>query len=318
MYSARVTRGENPYELLGVERTASQDEIKSAYRRLALRYHPDRNPGDETAEERFKAVSQAYATLRDPDSRARYDRLGDAGGRPEWNEVDWQSIFREAEVRIDWNARTGNPVFDMFFGAMTGMLRSSGLLPGQDLEVGLTLPITAARRGGKRTVRVPGPSVCPSCGGSGVASGVTCPGCSGRGFLRHGSTIEVMVPNGVKPGTRLRIKGLGGPGTPPGDVYVKLDVHLPDGVELRGRDLHGEIYLAPFEFSRGATGTVAGVRVTVPRGSRNGDQVRVPGGGLGGDLYVTVREDTWRGLRRLAGDAVRSLSRDSTPLLAKE
>ena len=110
----------NPYEVLGLSSSADAAEIKTAYRRLALQYHPDRNPGDKGAEERFKEISEAYATLRDPEARARYDRFGSTrpqASRPDFNTVDWQTIFQEADIDIDWSQRnavprTGNAVFD--------------------------------------------------------------------------------------------------------------------------------------------------------------------------------------------------------------
>ena len=102
----------NPYEVLGLSATADAAEIKTAYRRLALQYHPDRNPGDKEAEERFKEISEAYATLRDPETRARFDRFGNTrpqASRPDFNTVDWQTIFQEADIKIDWSQRGAAP-----------------------------------------------------------------------------------------------------------------------------------------------------------------------------------------------------------------
>ncbi|HEX7004615.1 MAG TPA: DnaJ domain-containing protein [Trueperaceae bacterium] len=313
----------NPYQVLGVERTATQDEIKSAYRKLALQYHPDRNPGDKQAEEKFKAVSEAYATLRDPESRARFDRYGNAGGRPDFETVDWQTIFREAEINVDWDLhrgmpKTGNAVFDMLFGAVTGMMRSSGLLPGEHRDISVDLPVPLARSGGSVRVRVPGPSICPTCRGSGRARGGTCPACGGRGQQRGGSLVDVEVPPGVKPGTKLRLRGLGGPGTPPGDVFVTLGVDLPEGVVRRGGDLLAELFVTAWELDRGVNSEVLGMPVRIPAGTRDGSTLRFTSGGLGGDLLLTVREDLWRGLRRMGKDRLQQLTRGGLPLAAKE
>ena len=313
----------NPYQVLGVERNATQEEIKSAYRKLALKYHPDRNPGDKQAEERFKEVSEAYATLRDPESRARFDRYGNAGGRPDFETVDWQTIFREADIKVDWDLhrgmpKTGNAVFDMLFGAVTGMMRNSGLLPGEHREIAVDLSVGLARSGGSVRVRVPGPSVCPTCQGSGRSGGGACPACGGRGIQRGGSLIDVQVPQGMKPGTRLRLRGLGGPGTPPGDVFVTLEVNLPDGVARRGGDLLAELYLTAWELDRGVTSEVLGFPVRIPPGTRDGATLRFVSGGLGGDLLLTVREDLWRGLRRIGKDWLQQLTRGGLPLAAKE
>ncbi|MEX2502677.1 MAG: DnaJ domain-containing protein, partial [Trueperaceae bacterium] len=135
-----ATGSNDPYQVLGVPRDATADQIKTAYRRKALENHPDRNPGDADAEERFKRISEAYATLRDPDKRAWVDRGGHASGRPapDFQQVDWHDLFREADVKVHFPEgapRTGNAVFDALFGAMTGMLRNQGMLPGEDREV---------------------------------------------------------------------------------------------------------------------------------------------------------------------------------------
>lgn len=315
--------GQNPYQVLGVEPDAGQDEIKAAYRKLALRFHPDRNPGDQQAEERFKEVSEAYATLRDPDSRARFDRYGNSGGRPDFETVDWQSVFREADIHVDWNLhrgapKTGNAVFDMLFGAVTGMMRNSGLLPGEHRDLEAEVPVALARLGGPLRVRVSGPSICPKCRGSGREGGAACANCGGRGIVRSGSRVDVQVPSGVRSGTKLRLRGLGGPGTPPGDVFVTLRVALPEGVRQVGSELHTDIYLTPLETTRGVTTTVLGLPVRVPEGTRDGTVLRIPGGGLNGDLVVTVRQDLWRGLRRMGKDWLQQLTGEGLPIAAKE
>ena len=308
----------NPYDVLGVPKTADADEIRSAYRRLALQYHPDRNPGDGAAEERFKEISEAYATLRDPESRARYDRFGDASagsafggaGRPDFSTVDWQTVFREADINVDWGARgagsgevprTGNAVFDALFGVMTGMMRTSGLLPGEDRAVDLSVSVAEARAGTTRRVRVPGPSVCATCRGTGLEAGAPCPVCGGHGVLRGGSDVEVEVPKGVRDGVKLRLKGLGGPGGPPGDAFVTVTVRVPAGAELVGGELKVPVAVTPLEASRGASIPLndLGVTLDVPKGAVDGQTLRVEGGGLGGrDLVATLEVGVWRGLLR--------------------
>jgi DnaJ-class molecular chaperone len=299
----------DPYELLGVARDATAEEIKAAYRKAALRDHPDRNPGDREAEERFKAISEAYATLRDPDKRAWVDRGGPAAGgpRPDFSTVDWQTIFAEADVRVDFGQgvpRTGNAVFDALFGAMTGMLRQQGVLPGEDRAVTLAIDLTTAREGGAARVRVPGPSVCAACRGTRLGDdGRPCTACGGRGVRQRGDVVEVRVPPGVRDGGKLRLRGLGGPGRPPGDALVTLSVRLPDGVRRVGDELHAELSVTPLEARSGVRTRLHGVPVTVPPGASDGTVVRVPGGGLAGaDLRVTVRERVWRGLARWARD----------------
>jgi len=307
----------NPYEVLGVERSASADEIKSAYRKLALKYHPDRNPGDAEAEERFKELSEAYATLRDPASRERFDRYGTTrpeASRPDFNTVDWQTVFREADINIDFDGRggsmprTGNVMFDVMFGALTGMMRNSGLLPGENRELTLEFPLEEARAGGSRRVRIPGPSVCPECRGGGVLeSGQACTTCAGQGVLRSGSHVDVSVPAGVRDGVKLRLKGLGGPGRPPGDVLVNVDLRVPNNVRLAGNDIHVAVPVTPLEGSRGGTVMVLGVPSKLPAGAKDGEQLRVPQAGLnGGDMIVTLSLDVWKGLLRNVKDWMRT------------
>lgn len=312
----------NPYQVLGVPEDASAADIKTAYRKLALRYHPDRNPGDAEAEEQFKRISEAYATLRDPEARARFDRYGpdvERGGyAPDFSTMDWQTIFREADIPMDWDARggaprTGNAVFDALFGVMTGMFRNAGLLPGETREVTLRVPLGVARGGAVRRVRVPGPSVCPRCRGARVLDGERCPDCGGSGVRNGRAEVDVRVPAGVKHGTRLRLRGMGGPGNPPGDLFVRLEVDLPEHARVVGNEVHADLYLTPLEAARGIDTHFEGVPVHVPGGLPAGRTVRVAGGGLDrGDLVLTVHHDVWRGLWRGTADWFRRLAEGRT------
>ena len=306
----------DPYQVLGVERDADADAIKRAYRALALRHHPDRNPGDAAAEEQFKRISEAYATLRDPDARARFDSYGHvgrgpAGAQPDFSHVDWRVIFQEADIPMDWSRRgdvptTGNVVFDALFRGVTTMFRQAGLLPGEDREVRVRIDIATARRGGSQRVGLPGPLRCDTCRGLGRDEHGTCPSCGGSGRLARGVSVDVRVPPGVRAGTKLRLAGMGGPGQPPGDAYVVVDVAVPSSARLQGRDLITEVFLTPLEAARGVATSVLGMPLRVGAGVRDGQQLRVAGGGLGGDLLVTVRTDVWRGLGRAALDGARS------------
>jgi molecular chaperone DnaJ len=334
---------QDPYEVLGVPRDASADAVRRAFRERALRDHPDRNPGDAAAAERFKAASEAYATLRDGAARSRYDAYVAAGGargvghgsrpgaggvpggyaggfpggpRPDFATVDWRSVFQEADVPVDWHRygaggsapTVGNVVFDVLFRGVTQAFRQAGLLPGEDRTVALRLDLDTARQGGTRRIHVRGPVACPACApGSGAAT-ASCPTCGGRAVLRYGTEVDVRVPAGVRPGQKLRLQGMGGPGRPPGDAYVEIDVALPLGVTRQGRDLWSEVYLTPLETARGAVVTVAGTRVRVAAGVRDGQRLRVAGAGIGGgDLLVTLRHDVWRGAARAVGDALQSV-----------
>ena len=306
-----VPADRDPYQVLGVPRDATADQIKAAYRKKALENHPDRNPGDTEAEERFKRISEAYATLRDPEKRAWIDRGGSAGGgpAPDFRTVDWQDVFREAEVHVHipkGAPRTGNAVFDVLFGAMTGMLRSQGVLPGEDRDVDLTIDLKTAREGGTATVRIPGTAVCAVCRGTRLHDdGTPCLACDGRGF-RKGSQVEVTVPPKVRDGVTLRLRGLGGPGRPPGDALVQVRVQLPPGVERVGDELHVELPITPKEGREGTVTRVLGHEVRIPPGTDDGSTVRISGGGLAGaDLRATVKHRVWRGLGRQLRDMMR-------------
>ncbi len=313
---ARVLR--SPYETLGVDKSATDDDIKSAYRRLAMRYHPDRNPNDKEAEEKFKEVSEAYATLRDPETRAKFDRYGrvDTGyTQPDFSQTNWQTVFQEADIKFDWSQhqnipRSGNLFFDVLFGAMTSMMRSSGLLPGEDKALTLELPLEDARQNTQRRLRVPGPSVCVQCRGSGHYGQAACPVCDAKGINRSGSEVDVVVPARVRSGTKLRLRGLGGPGNPPGDVLVQVTIKVPSYVKQMGHDLHMELPLTPLEASQGKTLNVLGMPISIPAGIKNQQVLRIPNGGLplgnetGGELVLTVVLNFWQGLWRMARDTL--------------
>lgn len=332
MYRCFVMATRDPYEVLGVEQGADADTIKSAYRQRAMQYHPDRNPGDAAAEERFKELSEAYALLRDPEARRNYDAYGrsDPRGyqRPDMSTADWQSIFQEANINVDWGVRggapaTGSAVFDMLFGMVAGMLRNSGLLPGETREVRLDLRLGEAALGAVKRVRVPGPSVCAVCGGTGrVAAGATtagagtaqsvtrsttvdglvtaCGACGGRGIRRGGAMVDVSVPAGSSSNTKLRLRSLGGPGNPPGDLYVDLEVALPATARLVNNDVHDSVVITPMAL--GNSLTYEGINVAVPPKLRSGQSLRVKGAGIdGGDLLLKIEVDLVRGIVRRVG-----------------
>lgn len=343
MYHRPVTAPKrDPYEVLGVPRDADLETIKRAYRQEAMRWHPDRNPGDAAAEERFKELSEAYAVLRDPEARARYDRYGHepAGGftTPTYTAEHWREVFTEAGVPVDWSrvgsfGTTGNAIFDALFGMVTGMLRGSGLLPGETREVRLDLTLGEAVNGATRRVRVPGPSVCALCRGTGraalgaAADGVAaqtgpfdvaapagaCPACGGVGVRRGTALVDVTVPRGATSNTKLRLRGLGGPGSPPGDLLVDVEVELPPTARVQGKDVHDTLPLLPWQAAAGARVDYEGVTVEVPPGSKDGRELVVAGAGLGGgDLRLTLNVDLVAGAVRAARGWLRKLASGGT------
>lgn len=317
------------YEMLGVSRQATADELKKAYRQKARELHPDANPDDVEAAEQFKAVSQAYAVLSDPEQRARYDRFGEAGvggaGGPSMNDMFSGGI---------------NDLFSSLFGGAGGGFGGgrrgpSGPPRGQDMEVtarvtfeqavfGVTLPVTlkvpqacgdcAGTGAGEGTKPVTcsecngagqvqrvrqsllgqmvTTSACPRCGGLGEVIVTPCPTCRGEGRVTSERTYQVDVPAGVDSGSTLRLTGRGaaGPrGGPPGDLYVHLRVADHDRFVRDGNDLVTEV---PISMSQAALGT------TVKLSTLDGDEEIGVAAGTQPGTEVVMRQ---RGVPRLQG-----------------
>jgi len=304
----------NPYDVLGVGKNASDDEIKKAYRKLARELHPDRNPDDATAEERFKDVQAAYDILSDKEKREAYDRFGEAGpGGPQGFGPDGVR-FENVDLG-DLSDLLGN--FGSFFGRGQRAARPRPER-GADLESRVRISFDDALEGVQ--IRVPDEleSACHVCGGSGAEPGTaprTCPDCHGSGVISdsqglfalshpcprcrgngvivdtpckacHGSGRErvtrryqVKVPAGAKDGTRIRLKGKGEPGAnggPAGDLFVRVEVTPSPLYERRGADLLLEV---PVTYPEAALG--ASVQIPTPQGPV---ALKVPAGSENGKL----------------------------------
>lgn len=278
------------YEILGLGRDASEQELKSAYRKLALRHHPDRNPDHpEAAEEKFKEITEAYSVLADPDKRAAYDRYGHAGlGGGGGFTPDFSST-----IFSDFEDIFGNLFgFGDLFGR--GRSRTPGPERGADLRYDLEISFEEAAAGLHPRIKIPRWNNCATCQGTGARKGsrpVTCQACGGRGQMRHQQgfftisrtcshcrgmgqvirdacsachgegrvreekVLEIKIPPGVDDGTRLRVTGEGEAGSrggPPGDLYVVLQVSEHSFFERRGSDLYCTI---PISISQAALGT---------------------------------------------------------------
>lgn len=305
------------YEILGVPRSATEKEIKAAYRRLARKWHPDLHTGKakKEAEEKFKQINEAYEVLSDPEKRARYDRLGSGwrAGQDFEPPPDFEEVFRFSTPGDGYGGRRGgfktgfSDFFDLLFGGfgVPGAGRPGAAAPGpvrgEDAESEIELTLEEAYRGGTKTLQLSVAKVCPDCAGAGVKGRGFCPRCGGTGALSEAKTLEVKIPPGVHEGSRIRLKGQGGEGLgggPRGDLYLKVRL-LPHPVfAVRGNDVETEITLAPDQAVLGdrvSVPTLDGpVTVTVPPGSRAGTRLRLRGKGLPakeggrGDQYVRI------------------------------
>src|SRR5688572_23858861 len=306
-----MVRKRDHYEVLGVVRTASSGEIKAAYRRLALKWHPDRNPGDQKAEEQFKELSVAYAILGDEDKRAHYDRFGEAAaGLPFGGGVDLQSA---------------TDFFDAIFGDLFGLGRKKAA--GQDLRYTLELDFVEAALGGEHNIRFTRQEDCGvcsgtgakggaagllacskcagqgfvrqrtgffasrreclACGGSGEVPRVRCPSCEGTGLTEREREYVVRVPSGSVHGSTQRVAGEGSPGRrggPAGDLHVTVRVRPHEFYREEGGLLVCELPVSPAEATLGAEIDVplldAVVRMRVPPGTQSGSVFRLRGKGI--------------------------------------
>jgi len=308
------------YEILGVDRNASKDDLKTAYRKLAKKYHPDANPGDEEAEQKFKEVGEAYEALKDDQKRAAYDRFGH-------DAFEQSGGFRGAG---GGGAGFGGftDIFEEMFGDFMGGGRRRGSSPrGADLRYNLEVSLEDAYHGRKIEIRVPTSVPCETCEGSGAAEGAqpvacgtcggdgkvrtsqgfftierTCPACQGEGRVidkpcgdcngagrvHKDKTLNVNIPRGVEDGTRIRLAGEGEAGVrgaPPGDLYIFLSVAPHRIFQRQGADLACRV---PIEMPDAALGgdievpTIDGGRakVKIPEGAQTGQQFRLRGKGM--------------------------------------
>ena len=303
------------YELLGVNRNASEDEIKKAYRKLALQHHPDRNPGDKQAEEKFKEVSEAYSVLSDGQKRSQYDQFGHAAfgdGGPFAGGFDFSGGFEDIF----------GDIFGEFFGGGGGKRRGRG----EDLRYNLTLKFEEAVAGTEKKIKIPRHGPCETCRGTGAKTGTapqTCPTCRGRGQVsfqqgffsvsrtcnqcrgqgtiikdpcvncggvgrvRMMHTLSVKIPAGVDTGSRLKLRAEGesGPtGGVPGDLYVVIQV---ESHPIFLRDNLDIICDVPISFVQAALGaeidvpTLEGkVKMKIPAGTQSGKVFRMKGRGI--------------------------------------
>jgi len=304
------------YEVLSVSRTATDQEIKSAYRRLAVKYHPDKNPNDATAEEKFKEAAEAYSVLSDAEQRRRYDRFGHAGVSSSAGAGNWGAPgFGGIEDILGDLFGFG----DVFGGGARGGARRSTAQRGADLRYDLEISLEEAAKGMTAQLRIPRLETCETCNGSGAKAGTqpencsTCSGtgqvryqqgffsvartchvcrgagrmvkdpcetCNGAGRVEREKQMEVKIPAGVETGSRLRVSGEGESGVQggaPGDLYVVIHVAEHDQFERQGSNLYEAV---PITFAQAALG--ADIKVKTLDGE---EKLKVPTGTQTGTVF---------------------------------
>ncbi|HTC07457.1 MAG TPA: molecular chaperone DnaJ [Acetobacteraceae bacterium] len=320
------------YATLGVAREVGAEDLKKAYRKLAMQYHPDRNPDDKQAEAKFKEINEAYDVLKDEQKRAAYDRFGHAafeqgGGRP---------------GGFEFTAGGGlGDIFDQMFGEFMGGRRGNGRQrSGADIRQAVEIDLAQAFAGVKANLRVPTrvacdacsgtgsedksrpadtcgmchgagkvraqqgffvvERTCPTCGGSGRVIRTPCRVCQGQGTVQRERTLQVQIPAGVEDGTRIRLAGegeAGGAGAPPGDLYVHISIRQHPIFERDGANLALRMPIRLTQAALGADVEVpvidgTKVKVKIPPGTQTGEQIRVRGKGFS-VLRSAVRGDLY-------------------------
>ena len=316
-----MPKAKDLYAALGVERSASADDIRKAYRKLARKHHPDVNPGDKAAEEKFKDISFANDVLGDPQKRKLYDEFGldglqggfDPNRAREYKR--WQESGHGFSFRTDdgedpgfdfgnFRVRGGQGGFADIFSEMFGAGARGTASPesGQDIEHQLEVDFLDALRGITTDVTVRRPTECSTCKGSGRVGRKACTACGGTGFVEKRERLQVKIPAGVADGARVRVSGKGGTGRSgggSGDLYFVVKVRPHPLMQRDGQDLTLEVPVTVSEAVLGATITVptaqGAIKLKVPPGSQSGQRLRVPGrgapdpkGGQPGDLYVRL------------------------------
>ncbi len=321
------------YDILGVSRDADEDEIKKAYRKLAIKYHPDKNPDDKDAEDKFKEATEAYDVLRTPEKRQRYDQYGHAG-------LEGISSGYDVGINLD-------DILNDVFGEMFGGFR--GTRQHRSKQVNLEITLEDAYHGKEATIEIPRIESCPDCNGSGAEKGSTvdtCPQCYGRGQVTHSQgfftlqrtcprchgageviqrpcrncngqgrlrirrEIKLKIDKGVDNGFEYRLQGQGDAGTmggPSGDLLVRLLILSHNRFKRSGNDLITSTKISFIQAALGCTIEVNGIdgphQLVIPAGTQYGDQLRIRGKGMPryrsssfGDLVVHVGIETPRNI----------------------
>ncbi len=310
------------YQILGIPKNAPEKDIKSAYRKLARKWHPDQNPENQKeAEEKFKEIQESYEVLGDPEKRRKYDALGSNWSQAA-RQAEQQRRYRSAQNETfnfgfgDFGAGGATPgagggpsgfsdFFDMFFSGIgkRNTAQSTGFAQrGQDLETTIELSLRDVYDGGKKSVSLQVEDVCPRCRGTGTDRGGLCTHCHGTGRLLSNKKFEVTIPKGIAEGQRIRLAGQGGNGIaggPNGDLFLVVKLLDDPSYKRKGDDIYVDLPVSIYDLVLGGevkVPTMGGqVTMTVPAGTQNNRLLRLSGKGMPkvrnggtGDLYVRL------------------------------
>jgi len=283
--------GKDYYSILGVNRNASEREIKQAYRRLARKHHPDVNPNDKSAEEKFKGINEAYEVLSDKEKRPKYDQFGD-----QWQYADqfaqarWQQTpFQDFSQAGGQNFHFEEVDLDNLFGDLfRGGIRNRRARPrrGQDVEYPVSITLEEAYHGSSRTISLEVKEPCSGCGGAGRIQNMPCSVCQGSGIVTKVKRLEVKIPPGVKTGSRVRIAGEGRQGYSgdKGNLYLVVSVKSHQLFERRRDDLHVEVTVPLVVAMLGGEIQIPSLKgklaLKIPPETQNGRTFRLAGQGM--------------------------------------
>ena len=284
------------YSILGLNKKSTEKEIKSAFRKLARKYHPDVNPGNKEAEAKFKEINQAYEVLSDPDKRSKYDRYGE-----QWQYADQFARGQsggQAPPGFDFSnfnfSTSGGSTFfggeglgDIFDELLSRRRGQPSRAKGRDLEQPVEVSLEEAFNGTSRLIRLETQETCPTCGGTGRLQKAVCPTCQGSGTVPRSKQLELKIPAGVRTGSRVRMAGQGGAGFgggPAGDLYLLITVRPDPNFERQGDDLLTTVPVPLTTAILGGTVTVPTVKgkleLKIPAETPNGKVFKLTGQGM--------------------------------------
>ncbi|MFH1625045.1 MAG: J domain-containing protein [Pseudomonadota bacterium] len=302
------------YEILGLKRDASEKEIKSTYRKLARKYHPDVNPDKKEAEEKFKEINEAYEVLGDPEKKVKYDQLGAnwQAGAEFTPPPGWEGVHVRMGDFGDFSGMGGLGGFSDFFSSLFEQGPRGGFSQrtsrrrrqarGADIDAELKISLEEAYNGGRRSVTLQKSEICSTCKGTTIVDKKSCSTCHGMGMIPKPRRLDIKIPPGVKDGSRIRLaeqgeEGIGG--GPPGNLYLHITLEPHRHFTVLDDDIQIELPLMPWEAIMGTeveVSTLKGyVKMKIPPDTQAGQRLRLKGLGLSkkgggrGDQYVKIK-----------------------------